>query len=70
MLDALEWAVNKTPFSDTRLRTRRLVQPALAQDQDARGQLPRELDVTHDNRGITSHAPFVQPAVKSLQLGR
>src|SRR4029079_11951021 len=71
MLDALEWAVNKTRLSDASLNARYLEEAALAEKQNSIGELAREVYGIGDDDGrITSLAQFTQPPPKSRQLYR
>jgi len=71
MLDALEWAVNKTRLGDSRPSTRRLLQPTLLEDQNSPGQVARQINGIRDNeRCVSPPAPLDQPTPEAHELKR
>ena len=71
MLDALEWAVNKTRLGDACSSTGHFLQPALAQDENSSGQVSRQLNrIGDDEHGVAPPHPLGQPSPESRQLQR
>ena len=69
MLDALEWAVNKTRLGDARLDARLFEEAALAEVQNSTGKVAREVERVSDNeRGVAPPAHFNQATSKSCEL--
>jgi hypothetical protein len=69
MLDALEWAVNKTRLRDSRPSTRRVLQPTLSEDQNSPGQVTRQINgIRDDERCVSPPAPLDQPSPESPEL--
>jgi len=71
MLDALEWAVNKTRLGDARPNGLSILQPTVAQDHDSPSHMPREVHgIGDDQRRATFVALVRQPSTDPPQLQR
>ena len=71
MLDALERTVNKTPLGDTRSSARHVGEESVAEDENAPGQMSREVDrIGNDERRVAALALLRQPSTQPRQLER
>ena len=71
MLDALEWAVNKTRLGDASANGLNILQLTVPQDGDAPGHVPREVHGIRDDKRRASLVALVrQPSTDPPELER